>query len=1424
MKHPLRTVDCFLLMTTLACTQCIAVAAQGAGSIGTNLTGRPRLPLAGEWKAQYVREPGEQPGDQWEPKTVVLPRQVPLPFTQEPEQEKVYKNAAWFEREIAVPVDWQGYRIVLKIGRCLFGVAVYANGRKAGEIPGYGGEVDVTALVVPGQPARLRLYCGRLGLGMQSRDQITVSAAENTACNRARAHFAGIVGVFGLPEEFRLEMRSSEAYVEDVWYQTVVRGGTRIDPLVTIRSAAPIEDLLCHVGIYELDGRQPVLENTFPLGMLPAGESQHHLVLPAGMLKLWSIREPNLYVGQVVLKHAAGKELDRSEIVRFGIREFWAQGRRLYLNGQPFYPVPATWGYRAPNTLEQLDSVMAMGNTMVQPIYFNSFRFYDADWVPGAVACDERGVLYIPQGMVCHDLNLSDPAVLRDYIVWAEHYYRRYQNHPSIVIYGLGINSPGNSSDFSPAKIGRADNMSWSSPQNTRSYLISRQSDPTRLYYFHGGTRGGDICSANFYPNHTPAQEVEDWPLEYSEKGDRPFMTMEGLLAPLNVDYQKGGVLYLTEFLARRVGDEAYGGEADSYRMYSAYQWPRESASIWSLRLDTNFNPTLAPQRISDFVRAGRSWRFCGVAFDNGTGVGGVGPILQAADAGLRQPDMAWIGGPEKDWTLKDHNFYGGQTVEKTFMGVHDRNDNATWDANWELKERRTTAVSSNGQFVCKMEPYSRLRTPFRFCLPDVTVPTDYDLALTVRNRTDGQPIGRDGFAITVYPRPVAEQTRKAAPFFILDPEGETTAWLKSLGVPTEPWKAGASMDGRVLVVGRRALQGMEGLPFSAKDVEEGLRVAVFEQHCVDLEKIGFRHEDRCPRQIFIRQAGHPLTTGLTAEVLRDWQGHATLISDGPAGDRLAVSPRSFHTSNRGNVASDVIETPHFGPFVPVLDCEFDLSYTPLMTWRHGKGEVIFCQLDLVGRVGREPGADTVAANLVRYLKKPLEKRIEKTAVCLDETTANSVEALGFSATVASKRLAPKKHVLVIAGGQERLLAARRDQVAAFLAGGGEVLVLYANESLLADALFARRVKAEATRVRAGVLDGGRHPLLKGVGPQNLHWRATVDLLKLRSSDKAFVSLLDGLMGVWPCGKGRMVFFQVDPKWMADLTATREIDPMVKELNTTTKQPEAKPLADEKFRNDRTRTQWQVNRLHSLLLANLNIRGSVALTKRLFEVKRTVTSVPVNEWVVLGPVPPTGEKDADYMDNPVLAELLSHRDASFETRNSRNEKVRWATPTDSLNGLGLEGKNDLGKIYGVHMGDTAIAVTHVWSSRPREAVLGVGADWWLRVAVNGREVFRSTSRTGGFGLDFYQKVKAPLKAGWNEVVVYVTAGKNGHVFWFEITNPGDLVVAQRLQAPADRPAALPAVEDLVPDDVPPCFVLYTEPMTATLDPYGYRPW
>ena len=1383
--------------------------------------GRPVVSLAGEWVYQFVSEPAATPEGPWQQEIRKGSRKEPVVLPGPIRLTGKSVCGVWFQRQATIPGDWQGRRIVLRIGRCLFGVAIHIDGRKAGELPGYGGELDVTSFFEPGKTATVRLYCGSLGKGLESLDRVTQSAADYIKNNRA--WLAANVGIFGTDEELCLESQAPDLQVSDVWYQTTVRGGERIEPLITIDSSSPRDGLSGLVRIFEADSGKPVLEKTFSLGRLPAGRSEHRTLLSARNLKLWNIRNPNLYLGQVLILEGSGKELDRSNPERFGVREFWAQGRYLYLNNYIVCPVPA-FCYKP----ESLDELVAAGITMVQDSFPFWFRFHEARRQKAlAAACDERGVLFSATGMTHHHLNLVDADTLKDYITWARHYYRRYRNHPSIVIYGLGINAPGNFNDFSPAKLGRTSNVIWANPGTTRSYLVGREMDPTRLFYFHGGACGGDIGSANFYPNHMPVQELEDWMLEWSQKGDRPFLTVEGLLGQFDVDYDKGGVVYVTEYLSRLAGEDAYRAENDDYRDYIAYTRPRMPWTPWGLKVGKH--PMLEPQRAQYLKRAGRAWRHLRIPFHHWAGTigGATAPakveteFVQAAQ-NLRRPAMAWIGGPEEDFSLKDHNFYGGQTVQKTLLGISERLDPITWQAAWELRQRPTGKVAASGRFTRKMGPFSRARIPFGFRLPEVRKATDYELVLNVKEKDSGKLVDENRFSITAYPDRTFHTGRKSRPLMVFDPKGETTAWLESLGVSCEPWKAEASSPGRVLVIGREALRGLKQLPFSADDVDAGLRVVVFEQHCRELGNLGFRHEDRSPRQVFVRLGDHPLAANLNRELLRDWRGHATLISPGPEGDRLAVSTRSFRAGNRGSVASVIFETPHFGPFETILDCEFDLSYSPLMRWPHGRGEIVYCQLDLTDRVGREPGADIVADNLLRYLDTPLAPRTGKTAVCLDGETAQEIQGFGFAASMAPGQPSPEKHVLVIRAGQAALLADRRDNVKAFLEGGGEMLVLYADADLLADPLFGDRLHTNTSRVPHGTIDAGSHPLVRGMGPQNLHWRATVDLVKVGSQDEDFVSLMEGLAGVLPHGKGRIVLFQVDPKRMADVKAAKELDPLTKLADP---KEVKKPLSNHSLQKHRRRTQWHARRLHSLLMANLSLRSSEALTRRLFEIKPTMTKIAVNEWMVLGPFPPSDNtQEIGHLERESLQEFAAQRDLSFEGVNSEGAKVRWFAPNDMMHGLGQDGKNNLGLVYGVKEGLTSIAVTYLWSTREREAVIGHGADWWLRMQVNGKEVFKTQRKPWTFGINFDRKTRVRLKAGWNEIVLFLAAGSNGNIFWFQIDNPGDVVVARQLAAPAEAPAGLPPLEELIPDGIDPGFQLYAEPMLGQYDPYSYHPW
>ena len=266
-------------------------------------------------------------------------------------------------------------------------------------------------------------------------------------------------------------------------------------------------------------------------------------------------------------------------------------------------------------------------------------------------------------------------------------------------------------------------------------------------------------------------------------------------------------------------------------------------------------------------------------------------------------------------------------------------------------------------------------------------------------------------------------------------------------------------------------------------------------------------------------------------------------------------------------------------------------------------------------------------------------------------------------------------------------------------------------------------------------------------------------------------------------------------------------------------------------------SRWQSNRLDAILLANLGVESSPALAKSIFDGKRKMPFYPVEKWMLLGPIPPPENPDAD----PVAADfraLLKDRTFEKPVVLPSGKSIPWYAPNDFNNGLGIGGMIDLSKVYGVKTGQTSVAMTYLWSSRDRAATFQFGADWWLKVDLNGKEIFRTGSEIQShsgqkFSKEFGFTVKSQLRKGWNEVTCVVGSGSGGNAFWFQVSNPGDTVEEQSIVPPKDTPTIFlrfaaggqygkMSVDEMEEsENVPAEFSLYTEPLTVTDDLYLY---
>ncbi len=382
-------------------------------------------------------------------------------------------------------------------------------------------------------------------------------------------------------------------------------------------------------------------------------------------------------------------------------------------------------------------------------------------------------------------------------------------------------------------------------------------------------------------------------------------------------------------------------------------------------------------------------------------------------------PLLAWIAGKPEHFTTIDHTFYPGETVEKQLIIINNSRQTVTCDASWSAD--LIPAVGATAKVAVSIG--DQVRVPMQIKLPASAEPGSYQITANFRFSTGESQ--EDSFTLQVIPRPAPPRVTSKIALF--DPPGQTTKMLAAEGVAFQQVAAADDLSKYdVLLIGKNALT-VDGSAPDLSRVRDGLKVVVFEQTGDVLEKrLGFRVEEYGLRQIWPRVPDSPLLAGLKAESLHDWRGSSTLLpttlsytlnqryvgAPTVSWSGLEV-PRVWRCGNWGNVASVLIEKPPRGDFLPIVDGGYALQYSPLLEYREGKGMVLFCQMDVTGRTEREPAAETLAANILRYVnswqptprRNAVRRRSRWTGMAVslwDQGRAVQRRAAGIRASVGS--------------------------------------------------------------------------------------------------------------------------------------------------------------------------------------------------------------------------------------------------------------------------------------------------------------------------------------------------------------------------------------------------------------------------------------
>ena len=896
---------------------------------------------------------------------------------------------AWYVRQAPIPAEWQGRAISLRLQRVCTDAMVYVNGTPCGRVAWPWGSVDITRAVTPGKTADIRLLVAAIA------DAEKVGNFWQNALSSVSYTSAGLE-TRGLTGSVLLESRWSEARVSNVFVRPSTRhNNISLDVELTgVKQAGPVQ---C---VAEMLDEKGVVEKSFTADAVVEAHQTQTLALtwPWANPRLWDVDQPNLYTLRLKVK---GAGLDDEYNQEFGFREFWVEGRKFFLNGTEirlrqgcFY-----WGERP----QVGENFWEIGRPTVDTRGDASDSGADLD------DADHKGYL-AAEYILNANKYLIDPS---NRLVWERNrqraleraavWIRHYRNHPSVVMWVAGMNFFNSAVDADPRHLGRHD---WDQNKQRWQRILTagaemfdglKRLDPTRVYYSHAGACTGDVYTMNCYLDLIPLQEREDWLSEWAKSGEMPISMVE-FGTPMDCTFRRGRDGFttnitseplLTEFSAIYFGKDAYAAEEPKYRqfLHDLFRGGMLYNSSEN-RLDEYANM----HKIQRLYRTNtwRSWRTAGLP-------GGLRTWSWIQDT-LKEnngPTLAWIAGPAGAYTAKDHHFRSGQKFEKQIVLINDTRRPQPYTAAW------TAAVG--GKELGRGEKDGTLAvSEIRFIPIEIVAPAqeaggkaDGQIALTA---TIGETRHQDTFAFRVFGEDPPGQREIA----VVDPTGAARKMLANLGYTTRAWNGEAAP---LVVIGRNALKEDPAVAARLEDyVRGGGRAVICAQDPQWMAAaMGWRICPQVRRRVFPMDC--PVTRGINVDDLRDWTGDSTLIAAYPKyegnylkGNEGDQPYAGWHWGNRGGVASAPIEKPHCSGWRPLLECEFDLAYTPLMELDYGKGLLLVCTLDLEDHVAADPAARRMAGRIIYYaLYSPLSPRASKVVYFGGAAGAAWLDRIGVS-------------------------------------------------------------------------------------------------------------------------------------------------------------------------------------------------------------------------------------------------------------------------------------------------------------------------------------------------------------------------------------------------------------------------------------------
>lgn len=362
------------------------------------------------------------------------PGNVKVPFWLNPV--KSYVGAAWYQKNVLIPREWQGKHISIFLERCHWETELWVDDRQVGTQNSLGTphEYDLTKYLTPGKH--------RITIRIDNRiKDIDVGRNAHSVTDHTQTNWNGIVGrieLRALPPIHivnvtvipHIHLKSVTVRVRLESFPTGFPGG------ILRLSAKPIA---------RTSQRRPV-ETSYLMPSSGHNSVTHDVELKMGPdALLWDEFKPNLYKLDVTFD-GGDKGFQDKRTVQFGLREFRTEGTRFIVNDRPVFLrgtlesaiFPKT-GYASTDTRDWTRIFK-----ICKAYGLNHVRFHS--WCPPEAAfeaADQQGIyLYVE---CCAWTAVGDG---KPFDIWlyqeSERIVAAYGNHPSFCMMSYG-NEPSGS-------------------------------------------------------------------------------------------------------------------------------------------------------------------------------------------------------------------------------------------------------------------------------------------------------------------------------------------------------------------------------------------------------------------------------------------------------------------------------------------------------------------------------------------------------------------------------------------------------------------------------------------------------------------------------------------------------------------------------------------------------------------------------------------------------------------------------------------------------------------------------------------------------------------------------------------------------------------------------------------------------------------